>query len=86
MSDDILSEYGRDSGAAEKPRATNGGQMPVTPIPYSPPQGPRFGPMHLEPGGGTKGETLREMPGQEFTGRPGIGGTNYGCCGSQGKY
>ena len=40
MSDDILSDFGRDSGAGEKPRATNGGHMPVTPIPYSPPRGP----------------------------------------------
>jgi hypothetical protein len=40
MADDILSEYGRDSGAAQAPRATNGGKMPVSSIPYSPPKGP----------------------------------------------
>jgi hypothetical protein len=40
MSDDILNEYGRDSSAPQKPRATNGGHMPVSPIPYCPPTGP----------------------------------------------
>jgi len=63
MSDDILSEYGSDSVAGERPRATNGGRMEVKPIPYSPPVGP-------------KGHT---------TG-PGLGGTNYGCYGTQGKH
>ena len=38
MSDrDILGEFGNDSGAGQKPRASNGGHMPVSPIPYSPP-------------------------------------------------
>ena len=41
MSDDILSEYGRDSGAGQAPRATNGGQQEVKSIPYSEPVGPR---------------------------------------------
>ena len=41
MSDDILSEYGRDSGAPQRPRATNGGRQDVKDIPYSPPVGPR---------------------------------------------
>ncbi len=36
---DILNEYGRDSGAPQAPRATNGGQQEVKPIPYSPPTG-----------------------------------------------
>ena len=40
MADDILNEYGRDSGAGQAPRASNGGKMPVSPIPYSPPVGP----------------------------------------------
>jgi hypothetical protein len=63
MSDDILNEYGRDSGAAQKPRATNGGKQEVKPIPYSPPTGRA---------GSTNG--------------PGLGGTNYGCYGTQSKY
>lgn len=41
MSDDILSDYGRDSGAGQQPRATNGGQQEVKSIPYSSPVGPR---------------------------------------------
>lgn len=40
MADDILSEFGNDSGAPQKSRATNGGQQQVKDIPYSAPQGP----------------------------------------------
>lgn len=49
MADDILSEYGRDSGAPQKPRATNGGQMECKPLPYDPPKGP-IGQSHCGPG------------------------------------
>ncbi len=49
MSRDILDEYGRDSGAGQAPRATNGGHMPVSQIPYSPPVGPKNH-MHERPG------------------------------------
>jgi len=41
MSDDILDMYGRDSGAGQAPRATNGGKQEVKPIPYSNPVGPK---------------------------------------------
>ena len=37
---DILSEYGKDSGAGQAARATNGGHCEPKPIPYSPPVGP----------------------------------------------
>lgn len=37
---DILSEFGPESASDQKPRATNGGQMEVKSIPYSPPVGP----------------------------------------------
>lgn len=40
MARDILGDFGRDSGAGQKPRATNGGVQPDKTIPYSPPQGP----------------------------------------------
>lgn len=40
MANDILSDYGNDSGASQKPRASNGGVQDVKPIPYSPPRGP----------------------------------------------
>lgn len=63
MPDDILNDFGRDSGAGEKPRATNGGQQEVKSLPYSPPTGRA---------GSTNG--------------PGLGGTNHGCCGTQGKH
>lgn len=63
MSDDILSEYGRDSSTADAARATNGGRQEVKPIPYSPPTGRA---------GSTSG--------------PGLGGTNHGQCGTQGRH
>ena len=37
---DILDEYGKDSGAGQAARATNGGHCEPKPIPYSPPVGP----------------------------------------------
>lgn len=42
MSKDILSEYGRDSAAAQKARAECGGVRPgeEKPLAYSPPKGP----------------------------------------------
>lgn len=44
---------GPDTPKTEVPRASNGGQMPMKEIPYSPPQGPK-GQMHEGPGlGGT---------------------------------
>ena len=50
---DILSEYGKDSGAGQAARATNGGHCEPKPIPYSPPVGPQ-GIMKEGPGlGGT---------------------------------
>ena len=55
MSRDILSEYGSDSGAEQKPRATNGGEMAVKPIPYSPPKGPTG---QMQPGPGLHGTNM----------------------------
>ena len=49
---DILSEYGRDSSAAQVPRATNGGQQQVKELPYSPPVGPSG---HMERDAGLHG-------------------------------
>jgi hypothetical protein len=49
MSKDILSMYGPDSASDQKPRATNGGDMPVKAIPYDPPKGPA-NMMHKGPG------------------------------------
>jgi len=49
MSNDILSEYGNDSGPGQGPRATNGGCPEVKPLAYSPPKGPT-GQMQEGPG------------------------------------
>lgn len=46
---DILSEYGRDSGAGDKPRATEGGCCHAKELPYDSPKGPS-GQMHQGPG------------------------------------
>ena len=64
MADDILSEYGKDSGAGQAARATNGGQVECKPLPYSTPKGP-MGQGHNSVG---------------------LGGTNHGCAGTQGKH
>jgi hypothetical protein len=63
MSDDILNMYGSDSGAGQKPRATNGGKQDPKPIHYSPPTGRA-----------------------SSTSGPGLGGTNCGQCGTQGRH
>lgn len=41
MARDILSEYGKDSGAGNKPSANSGGVTTAKELPYSPPQGPK---------------------------------------------
>lgn len=46
---DILSEFGKDSGAGQSARATNGGQQSPKPLPYSSPVGPS-GQMQQGPG------------------------------------
>lgn len=61
---DILNEYGKDSGAGQAPRATNGGHCEPKPIPYSPPMGPMG--------------IMKEGPG--------LGGTNCGNTGTQGRH
>lgn len=53
MADDILSMYGKDSGAGQAARATNGGKEECKPLPYSTPVGP-MGQSHNSVGlGGT---------------------------------
>jgi hypothetical protein len=41
MARDILSEYGRDSGAPQRARATSGGVKEAKEMPYDPPVGPK---------------------------------------------
>lgn len=89
MPRDILSDYGRDSGAPQRPRASNGGQVPVRDVrDYSPPQGPKGIMESATPGlqGSNAGTTQRPTANDGASGGPGIGGTNHGCCGSQSKY
>ncbi len=64
MGRDILSEYGKDSGAGQKPRAESGGVTETKDLPYKSPVGPT----------------------QQMRRQVGLGGTNHGCCGSQGKH
>ena len=49
MARDILGEYGNDTSQPQTPRASNGGQMEVKPLPYDPPKGPS-GQMQQSPG------------------------------------
>ena len=87
MSRDILSEFGPDSPANQKPRATSGGVTRAKELPYSPPQGPK-NQYHERPGlggGSQMGHGQRFQSGEE-SGHVGIDTTNHGCCGSQGKH
>ena len=61
MARDILSEYGPESPADQKPRASNGGDMPCKDLPYDPPKGP-IGQMHK--GVGLGGSNHGNAPGQ----------------------
>jgi hypothetical protein len=81
MPRDILSEYGKDSGAGPVPRARNGGDMPVRDVMnYSPPMGPTNINDAKSPGlhghncgnAGTQGSSSYDSNGQ--TGSPGLHG------------
>jgi hypothetical protein len=85
MARDILGEFGKDSGAPQAPRATNGGQVPVRDVNnYSPPQGPN-GIGHCGPGLGGDNYGITNGPSchERESGRPGLGGDNRGTKGSQ---
>lgn len=84
MARDILSEYGNDSGAGDKPRATNGGVMPVRDVMnYAPPQGPKHmmdsGPgLHADNCGNCGSQGYTGETHKETSGSPGLHGTNRG--------
>ena len=89
---DILSEYGSDSNAPEKPRASHGGQMPVRDVMgYCPPVGPttfnHSGPGLAERNNyGNAGSQGKYSTPAKTSGAPGItrkGGVNEGEEGSQ---
>ena len=83
MARDILREYGPDSPANQKPRASSGGVTQAKSLPYSPPKGP-IGIGHSGPGlggvnlgnCGTQGESYCETDGP--SGSPGLHGNNRG--------
>ena len=84
----LLSEYGpeRTSGS----RARSGGQIQAKPLAYAMPVGPKgidhnsvgLGGRIQRQGYSTDG-SIQHPQGEE---RIAFGGTNYGCCGSQGKH
>jgi len=85
MPRDILSEYGRDSGVGNRPRATRGGVMEARDVrAYQPPQGPTNINDPQSPGlhghncgsGGTQGPYPTHTDGNR--GSPGLGGKNLG--------
>ena len=88
MARDILSEYGPDSPANQKPRASSGGVTEAKPLPYSPPQGPTTF-SHVGPG--LAGHTNYGNCGTQghydvhckTSGSPGLHGDNKGNKGSQ---
>lgn len=85
MSRPILSEFGPDAHKPQAPRATSGGPTTAKPIPYSPPQGPQ-GIMKEGVGlGGTNAGCGQRFDPGSRGGSPGIGGTNHGNAGSQGR-
>lgn len=55
---------------------------------YQPPAGPKgiMRPPAPGLGGESQGSDQQSNSGGSHSGQPGLGGTNHGCCGSQGKY
>jgi hypothetical protein len=91
MPRDILSEYGNDSGAGNQPRARSGGVTSSRDVMgYKPPRGPTNINDPQSPGlhghncgpSGTQGAT---STGDRVGGSVGLGGTNHGNCGTQGR-
>lgn len=88
MARDILGEYGPESSQPQAGRASSGGKQSPKPIDYATPQGPKGIMNPQSPGlhGSNAGNTNGPDSGGSHSGSPGIGGTNHGCCGSQGRY
>src|SRR6516225_9393923 len=75
-------------GPSESGAATSGGVTSARDVHnYSAPQGPTNIMESQSPGlhGSNSGNT-RQPTGKSSSGGPGIGGTNHGCCGSQGRH
>lgn len=89
MTREILGGFGPNSLQPQKPRATSGGVTTSKDVMnYMPPQGPTNIMDPKGPGlhGTNHGNEAKNMHGGKHSGSSGIGGTNHGCCGSQGKY
>lgn len=91
MARPILPSYGRDTSQPQRGTAECGGVLPgytKDVMDYKPPTGPRNIMDPKSPGlhGENKGNTNGPDSGGRHSGSPGLGGTNHGCCGSQGKY
>jgi hypothetical protein len=90
MARDILGEYGRDTSQPQAAKASYGGVLPGQTkdvMNYKPPQGPRNIMDPKSPGLHGRNDGIANRPqGSQSSGSPGIGGTNHGCCGSQGRY
>jgi hypothetical protein len=90
MANDILSGFGPGSSQPQRGRASSGGVMPGETKDvnnYQPPQGPR-GIMESQSPGlhGVNSGNTNQPERVQSSGSVGLGGTNHGCCGSQGKY
>ena len=90
MARDILSEYGPDYNAPQKPVASDGGRVGSVKNDhdYCPPVGPTRLTDVNGPGlhGGNAGNANKPTANDGVGGRPGNHGTNHGNCGSQGRY
>lgn len=90
MSKDILNEYGPNSSQPQSGSVRCGGVLPGDTkdvMGYAPPQGPK-GIMAGNTVGlhGKNSGNANRPTSTADDGSPGIGGTNHGCCGSQGRY
>lgn len=91
MSRDILGGFGPNSSQPQASGVSRGGVLPGDTKDvnnYKPPQGPKNINDPHSPGlhGSNKGITNGPDNGGSHSGSPGLGGTNHGCCGSQGRY
>lgn len=91
MTRDILRGYGPESSQPQASTASCGGVCEGDTrdvMNYSPPKGPKGIMDPKSPGihGSNYGNQNGPDRGGSHSGSSGIGGTNHGCCGSQGRY
>lgn len=91
MANDILSGFGPGTSQPQRAGVSCGGVLPGDTKDvrnYSPPVGPKGIMSPQSPGlhDDVPGNTNRPIEGHRHSGSPGIGGTNHGTSGSQGRY